>query len=71
MRHVTNRTWMPDDLLRLQKMVEQGASPVRAAVALRRTTNAVKLQAKKLGCPFPDVRFLKRERRAREQQAMM
>jgi hypothetical protein len=69
MKHVTSRTWTADDLRRLQEMVAQGVSEARAAVALRRTTNAVKLQAKKMGCPFPDLRVLKRERRAREQQA--
>jgi hypothetical protein len=68
MKHVTNRTWKPDDLRRLQEMVSKGVSAARAAVALRRTTVAIKAQAKKMGCPFPDDRVLKRERRALEQQ---
>jgi hypothetical protein len=68
MKHMTSRTWTPDDVRRLRKIVEDGVSSTRAAVAFRRTTTAVKTQAKKMGCPFPDVRILKRERRAREQQ---
>jgi hypothetical protein len=70
MKHVTNRTWLPDDVRRLRKMVEEGVSSTRAAVAFRRTTTAVKVQAKKMGHPFPNERVLKRERRAREQQAI-
>jgi hypothetical protein len=68
MKHVTNKTWTPDDLRRLRDMAGQGISAARAAVALRRTTTGVKVQAKKMGCPFTDERVLKRERRAREQQ---
>jgi hypothetical protein len=52
---------MSDDLVYLAKMVDQGVSPACAAVAFRRTIIAVKTQAKKMGCPFPDVRILKRE----------
>src|SRR4051794_3640448 len=70
MKHVTNRTWTPDDLVYLGKMADQGVSAARAAVALRRSITAVKVQAKKIGHPFPDERVLKRERRAREQQAI-
>jgi hypothetical protein len=62
---------MPDDLNRLRDMVEDGVSASRAPVALRRWMNAVKTQAKKLGCPFPDVRVLNREGRAREEQAIV
>jgi hypothetical protein len=71
MTHVTNRTWMPDDLRRLQEMAERGISAARVAVALRRSINSIKIQAKKIGCPFPDERVLKRERRTREQQASL
>jgi hypothetical protein len=70
MTHVTNRTWMPDDLRLLQEMADRGVSAARAAVALRRSINSIKIQAKKIGRPFPDERVLKRERRSREQQAI-
>jgi stalled ribosome rescue protein Dom34 len=69
MTHVTKRTWTPDDLRRLQEMAERGYSAARAAVALRRRIAGIKVQPKKIGCPFPDERVLKRERRAREQRA--
>jgi hypothetical protein len=49
---------MPDDLRRLQEMAERGYSAPRAAVALRRSINGIKFQAKKIGCPFPDERIL-------------
>jgi hypothetical protein len=63
-RHITNRTWMPEDLSSLEAMVKSGASATRAAAAFRRTIASVKIQAKKLGCPFPDERLLKRKRRS-------
>ena len=63
-RHMTSRTWMPDDLRRLEDMVRSGVSATRAAVAFRRSIVSVKTQAKRLGCPFPDERALKRNRRA-------
>jgi hypothetical protein len=52
-RHITNRTWMPEDLERLERMVTSGVSAYRAAAAFRRSVTGVKAQAKKLGCPFP------------------
>jgi hypothetical protein len=55
---------MPDDERRLQEMVKQGVSAMRAAVAFKRSVVAVKTKAKQLGCPFPDDRSLRRERRA-------
>ncbi len=61
--HVTNRTWKPEDIKRLEEMVRSGVSAVRASVAFRRSVTGVKAQAKKLGCPFPDERQLKRNRR--------
>jgi len=64
MKHVTNRTWTSEDLHRLEEMVRSGASAARASVAFRRSIVSVKTQAKKLGCPFPDERSLKRNRRA-------
>lgn len=69
MKHVTSRTWMPDDIRRLQEMSKSGISAARAAVVLRRSISCVKAKAKSLGSPFPDERLLKRERRSRERQA--
>jgi hypothetical protein len=66
MRHVTSRTWKPEDLQRLQELVASGVSAARAAVMFRRSIGCVKAQAKRIGTPFPDDRLLKRQRRARE-----
>jgi hypothetical protein len=66
MKHVTNRTWMPDDERRLIEMSKRGVSAVRAAVSLKRSIVSVKAKAKQLGAPFPDDRVLKRERRLHE-----
>ena len=63
-RHITNRTWVSDDLQRLEIMVKSGVSAMRSAAIFRRSVLSVKTQAKRLGCPFPDERALKRNRRA-------
>ena len=67
MKHITNRTWLLDDLARLKALSESGVSAQRAAVIFRRSITSVKAQAKRLGSPFPDERELKRERHLREQ----
>jgi len=64
MRHVTNRTWMPDDERRLKEMCKAGVSAMRAAVALRRSITSIKSRARELGSPYLNERTLKRERRA-------
>ncbi|WP_424630258.1 hypothetical protein [Bradyrhizobium sp. SYSU BS000235] len=66
--HLTNRTWTPQDIVRLKQMVETGVSAQRASVAFRRSLVAVKSQAKKCGFPFPDERELKRKRQGLETQ---
>ncbi len=63
-KHVTSRTWKAEDIERLRNMVAAGISAARASVAFRRSVTGVKAQAKKLGCPFPDERHLKRDRRS-------
>jgi len=66
MKHVTNRTWMPEDERRLIEMSKRGVSAVRAAVAFKRSIVSVKARAKQLGAPFPDDRIMKRKRRSQE-----
>jgi hypothetical protein len=44
-----------EDIQRLSKMVAEGASAVRTAVALKKTTNTIKLMARELGLKFPRV----------------
>lgn len=68
-QHVTNRTWSPAHLDRLRELVLAGASPARVAAHLHRSMTSVQSQAKRLGCPFPDSRVLKRARRDKEAAA--
>ncbi len=67
MKHVTSRTWKPEDLQRLQSWSHR-ASPLHAPrYSLRRSIVSVKASSEApLGTPFPDDRLLKRQRRARE-----
>jgi hypothetical protein len=46
---------------RLKKLVAQGASPLRAAAALRRSTDFVRDRANKLGCPFPRLKVARQK----------
>jgi hypothetical protein len=66
MRHVTSRTWKPEDLEKLRRFVEAGVSPTRAAVHFKRTVLGVKIKAKQEGFPFPDIRGVKRLQRKKE-----
>jgi GcrA cell cycle regulator len=48
--------WAKEDDERLRAFVAQGASVIRAAAALRRTTIDVCTHAREVGCPFPALR---------------
>jgi hypothetical protein len=50
-----NKPWTESDIDRLKTLLANGSSAVRAAAALKRTVNSVKVQARKLGMPFPSV----------------
>jgi hypothetical protein len=63
-KHITNRTWKPEDIKRLEQMVRSGVSAVRAAVVFKRSVLCVKAKAKENGFPFPDERLVKRKRRS-------
>lgn len=69
-RHVTNRTWLPEQVEELRALVESGASPVRAAARFKRTVVSVKIKAKAEGFPFRDVRQVRRDRLKRETKAL-
>jgi hypothetical protein len=53
--------WTEADNERLKKLVLQGASPLRAAAAFNRTISSVRVQARKLGTPFPPTRVARRK----------
>jgi hypothetical protein len=65
-KHVTSKSWSPAHIERLRELVLAGASPVRVAAYLHRSMTSVQSQAKRLGCPFPDSRPVKRARRGKE-----
>jgi hypothetical protein len=52
-----NLPWTKGDDERLRAFVAQGASVIRAAAALRRTTIEVRVRAREVGCPFPILRI--------------
>jgi hypothetical protein len=66
MTRVTRQSWTPEQIDLLIKMIEKGASAVRASVVLRRPKLAVQNKARQLGRPFRDVREVKAARLARE-----
>jgi hypothetical protein len=56
-----NTFWTDAEIERLRAFVSQGASIVRAAAALKRTTVSVRNQARKIGSPFLPLRVARRK----------
>jgi hypothetical protein len=54
------RSWSPEELTLLNKLVVAGASPGTAAEALNRTKETVRIKARTIGCPFPHRNEIKR-----------
>jgi GcrA cell cycle regulator len=57
--------WSEADLQRLKDLLGSGASAVRVAAALNRTSAAVKRQARKFGSAFLGMQEAKRRRQAK------
>jgi hypothetical protein len=55
------KPWTPADDERIRLFVAQGASIVRAAAALQRRQDIVRVRARKLGCPFPPQRIARQK----------
>jgi hypothetical protein len=55
MRKMKN-AWTEPDNARLMQMVAAGASPIRVAAVFNRSMVSVRVQARKLGTPFPNRR---------------
>ena len=70
MSRVTNRSWTPEQVERLQRFVKEGVSPSRASVVLKRTRQSVQNKARDIGSPFPRQQTLRAQRRAREAEAL-
>lgn len=68
-RHITSRTWLPEQIEVLRKLVETGASPIKAAARLKRSAVSIQMKAKETGVPFPDRRHVKRKQKLREAEA--
>jgi hypothetical protein len=53
--------WTEEDNARLKEFVAQDASIIRAAAALNRSIKNVRIQARKLGAPFPPMRVFRKK----------
>ncbi len=62
--HFRKRSWSPEELTLLNKLVVAGASPGTAAEALKRTEETVRIKARMIGCPFPHRNEIKRRPKA-------
>lgn len=58
--------WSEAELERLKELLSNGVPALRAAVALGRTSGAVKKQARKFGSAFLGTQEAKRRRQARK-----
>jgi hypothetical protein len=58
---LAKRPWTEEDNARLKEFVAQDASIIRAAAALNRSTKNVRIQARKLGAPFPPMRVFRKK----------
>jgi len=59
------KPWDEAQVAQLRALVAGGASPVRAAAALKRAQSSVQAKARKLGTPFIGSRQAKRLRNAK------
>lgn len=69
MTHLTNRLWTIEDIERLKRLSEEGASVARAAGALNRKTTAIAKVAKHHGIALAGTRQLKAAIRALDPKA--
>jgi hypothetical protein len=61
--------WTEEECLRLKKLHAAGASPVRAALALKKSRDRVKEKARELGIPFETMHARKRRQKEKEVEA--
>ena len=52
---VKKKEWTAEENERLKAFAAKGASIIKVAAALKRTTSSVRVQARKLGTPFPTM----------------
>lgn len=66
MTRMTSRSWTAEQIALLRTLVDNGTSPARASVVLKRPLLAVQSKARELGRPFADSRKIRAARLARE-----
>jgi len=64
------KVWTEEQIKRLVRLRELGASPARAALALKCNRAAVKAKAREMGIPFSSWRAQRTEQRAKEAVAL-
>lgn len=57
------RVWTEAEIGRLKRLVEQGATLMRASAALRRNNSSVQKKARELGLHLPGVRAVRADLR--------
>ncbi|MDB5504698.1 MAG: hypothetical protein JWR89_4600 [Tardiphaga sp.] len=65
-KSLRNKSWTAEENERLKGIVASGATPVRAAAAFGRTITSVRIQARKIGHPFPTIHAFRRKWRDAE-----
>ncbi len=63
------KPWDDEQVERLKELIAGGASPIRAAAALKRARTSVQVKARKLGMPFMASRESKKLRNAKIAEA--
>jgi hypothetical protein len=71
MRAPTKMGWTPEQVARLESLIDSGASAVRAASALKRSVISVQTRVRLMGKPFLHKRKVKRIRLAKEAAAIL
>jgi len=64
-----SKPWTEEDIQKLRKLRAEGASALRAAVALRKHPLRVRAKARELGIPFQTKRELKKRLKEKEVEA--
>jgi hypothetical protein len=65
LRRIT-RPWTEEEIARLKRLQASGASPARAAIALKRSRQYVREKARALGVPFMTMRERRKHQASRE-----
>jgi hypothetical protein len=56
-----HKPWTPQEEERLMAFAAQGASAIKVAAALKRSKLSIRERAKRLGCPFPLLRTVRKK----------